>query len=167
MNASKAGVLLALVSTLVLAAGCAKAKPQHVPDVRGDRLDYAEALLEARGLSYEVHGGGKLGVIDEENWWVCAQKPLTGRWATKVDLVVARSCGDLTPTPDVVGLNLHQARETLEASGIDVDVYTYDEYYDCCNDDEIIVERNWQVCEQRNTGSDGRRSVELIVDHDC
>lgn len=168
MNASRLGISLASVLALVLVAGCTHAKPRHVPDVRGDRLDYAEATLEADGLSYEIYGGGKLGVIDDSNWWVCSQKPGPGRWATKVDLIVARSCADAAATPDVVGLNLHHARETLEASGINVDVQTSDEYYgDYEGDDVIVVERNWQVCEQHDDSSGSGHDVELIVDRDC
>jgi beta-lactam-binding protein with PASTA domain len=157
MKAFGPGILLASLSLLVLASGCVQAKPHRVPDLRGDRLDFAEATLKARGLSYEIFGGGKLGVIDEENWWVCAQKPSPGRWVEKVNLVVAKSCGDIATIPNVVGLNLHDARKELEASRVDVDVETYD-------DETVAVERNWRVCEQYDTSHDGERSVELIVD---
>lgn len=167
MNRSRLVTLLVLASVFTLATGCAQAKPQRVPDVSGKRLDYAEATLEARGLSYDVNGGGKLGVIDDSNWWVCSQQPRAGRKATKVELVVARSCAQPTAIPHVVGLNLHEARETLEASGINVDVYTYDEYYGDDYDDAIVVERNWRVCRQIDTSSTSWQEVELIVDHDC
>jgi beta-lactam-binding protein with PASTA domain len=161
-------VLIALASlSTVFAAGCASAKPQHVPDVRGDRLDYAEAKLEAGNLSYEIFGGGKLGVIVESNWWVCSQKPGPGRWATKVRLVVAESCADVAEIPQVVGMNLHRARKVLEAKGFAVDAQTEGEYYDGDYDEEIVVERNWQVCEQEASSSRSQRSVELIVDHHC
>ncbi len=173
MNGSRLIISLALVSVLAFAAGCAQAKPQRVPDVRGDRLDLAEATLEARGLSYEIHGGGKLGVIDDSDWLVCDQNPSAGRKATKVELAVARSCSRVAKTPSLVGLNLHEARETLEARRIDLEVYTADEYYyggdgdDDEDDDDIVVERNWQVCEQIDRSSNHGRYVQLIVDHDC
>jgi beta-lactam-binding protein with PASTA domain len=169
MNGSRLGALLVLASVLALTAGCAQAKPQRVPDVSGDRLDLAEATLEADGLSYEIYGGGKLGVIDDSQWSVCSQQPQEGRKATKVELVVARSCPQAATTPHVVGLNLHEARETLEASGINVDVYTYDEYYGDDDDDSdaIVVERNWRVCKQIDTSSANWQEAELIVDHDC
>jgi beta-lactam-binding protein with PASTA domain len=163
-------ISLALGATLALTTGCGHAKPRHVPDVRGQRLDNAEATLEAQGLSYEIHGGGKLGVIDDSNWWVCSQNPQVGRWATKVDLAVAESCSTQTPAaiPNVVGLNLHDAREALEAKDIEVDVETHDEYYGYDEEDEtIIVERNWEVCKQISSNWASGRSVELIVDHDC
>jgi hypothetical protein len=92
MNASKLFASIAVVLLAAFAAACSEAKPKHVPDVRGYRLDYAESVLEAQGLSYEIFGGGKLGVIDEDNWWVCAEKPLSGHWVTKVKLIVAKSC---------------------------------------------------------------------------
>ena len=169
MHGSRLVISLALVAVAAFTAGCSQAKPRHVPDVRGERLDYAEAKLETLGLSYEIHGGGKLGVIDDSNWWVCTQNPQSGRWAARVDLAVARSCpaSASSAIPNVVGLNLHDAREALEAKGIEVDVQTYDEYYGDGDDDTIVVERNWQVCEQNSSNWANYRSVQLIVDHDC
>jgi len=169
MHGSRLIISLALATTLVFAAGCGNTKPRHVPDVRGQRLDIAEAKLETLGLSYEIHGGGKLGVIDDSNWWVCSQNPQVGRWASKVDLAVAESCS--TPTsagiPNVVGLNLHAAREALEAKNIEVNVETYDEYYGDGDGETVIVERNWQVCEQSSSTWADQQSVQLIVDHEC
>ena len=170
MQGSRMVVSLALGATLALTAGCGHAKPRHVPDVRGERLDYAEAKLETQGLSYEIHGGGKLGVIDDSNWWVCSQNPQPGRWASKVDLAVAESCQTQTSEaiPNVVGRNLHDAREALEAKDIELDVETSGEYYGYDEEDEtIVIERNWEVCEQISSNSASGRSVELIVDHDC
>jgi beta-lactam-binding protein with PASTA domain len=168
VNGTRLICLLGLASALAFAAGCAQAKPQRVPEVRGDRLDLAEATLEARGLSYEVHGGGKLGVIDDSDWLVCEQAPAAGLKATMVELAVARSCSRALGTPDLVGLSLHDAREALEARRIDLEVYSAGEYYgDEDDDDVIVVERNWQVCEQFDRSSDGGRYVQLIVAHDC
>jgi len=170
MHGSRLIVSLILFATLILTAGCGHAKPRHVPDVRGERLDNAEARLETLGLSYEIRGGGKLGVIDDSNWWVCSQNPQPGRWASTVDLAVAESCQTQTPSaiPNVVGLNLHDAREALEAKNVELDdVQTYDEYYGDDGDETIIVERNWDVCEQHTHNSTSRQSVELIVGHDC
>jgi beta-lactam-binding protein with PASTA domain len=167
MNGSRLGALLVLALVFALTAGCAQAKPQRVPNVRGDRLDYAEATLEAGGLSYEVRGGGKLGVIDDSDWRVCSQRPQAGRKATKVELIVARSCPQSAAIPQVVGLNLHEARETLEASGINVNVHTYGEYYGDGDDEVIVVERNWRVCKQVDTSSTSAQETELMVDHDC
>ncbi|MGA9762955.1 MAG: hypothetical protein WBQ14_11095 [Gaiellaceae bacterium] len=172
MNGSRLITSLFLVSILAFAAGCAEAKPQRVPDVRGDRLDLAEATIEARGLSYEVHGGGKLGVIDDSDWLVCDQNPSAGKMAAEVELAVARSCAQAEKTLSLVGLSLHDAREMLEAQRIDLEVYTADEYYGGDGDydddhDDIVVERNWQVCEQIERSSSHGRYVQLIVDHDC
>jgi hypothetical protein len=102
---------------------------------------------------------------------VCEQVPVAGRKATMVELAVARSCSRALGTPDLVGLSLHDAREALEARRIDLEVYSADEYYgdeyygDEGND--IVAERNWQVCEQFDRSSDGGRYVQLIVAHDC
>jgi len=152
-------IWLALIAIAV--AGCG-GKPQKVPNVTGERLDYAEATLEARGLSYEVHGGGKLGVIVSSNWWVCSQDPAAGKMAKSVGLVVARTCEETKGVPNVVGLNLHRARETLEAFGADVWV---DPYYDEEDEEEpIVVERLWTVCDQSNSHVGGQWSVGLYVE---
>ena len=80
-------ILLALVL-----AGCgATPRAKLVPDVRGQRLDVAEARLDARGLRWEELGGGVFGVLVRSNWYVEDQVPLPGKRATTVRLVVVRS----------------------------------------------------------------------------
>ena len=46
-----------------------------VPDLSGSRLDAAQADLEGLGLRSDTVGGGLFGVIDPENWEVCATDP--------------------------------------------------------------------------------------------
>ena len=163
MKMTRVLLSFALVAAIFL-AGCGQGKPKRVPDVRGARLDLAEATLESHHLGYDVHGGGNLGVIEKDNWTVCSQTPSPGKEATTVDLVVARSCSEAGAIPDTVGL---EARSALENVGVDVSVSTYDEYYGEGDDTSasIIVEANWDVCEQNNDG-DGL-STELIVAHVC
>jgi PASTA domain len=75
-------------------AGCGGTpQPKRVPDVRGQRLDVAEARLEARGLRWEEVGGGVFGVVVRSHWYVEDQIPLPGKRATTVKLVVER-CDD-------------------------------------------------------------------------
>ena len=75
-------------------AGCGGApQAKRVPDVRGERLDVAEARLDARGLRWEEVGGGVFGVIVRSNWYVTEQIPGPGKRATTVKLVVVR-CDD-------------------------------------------------------------------------
>ena len=70
-------------------AGCGgAAKPKPVPDVRGERLDVAEARLDARGLQWEEIGGGVFGVAVRSQWYVDDQIPRPGKKATTVRLVV-------------------------------------------------------------------------------
>ena len=84
----------ALILVLMLVAGCGGAgQAKRVPDVRGQRLDLAEARLDARGLRWEEVGGGVFGVVVRSNWYVEDQIPLPGKRATKVRLVVVR-CDD-------------------------------------------------------------------------
>jgi PASTA domain-containing protein len=79
---------------VLLVAGCGgTAAPKRVPDVRGERLDVAEARLDARGLGWEEVGGGTFGVVVRSHWYVREQLPEPGRKATTVRLVVER-CDD-------------------------------------------------------------------------
>jgi hypothetical protein len=72
-------------------AGCGgTATPKRVPDVRHERLDIAEARLDARGLKWEEIGGGAFGVVVRSNWYVEEQIPKPGKKATVVKLVVER-----------------------------------------------------------------------------
>jgi len=84
---------IAVILLALALAGCGAApQPRRVPDVRGQRLDIAEARLDARGLRWEEIGGGVFGVVVRSHWYVEDQIPLPGRRATTVRLVV--ECGD-------------------------------------------------------------------------
>ena len=84
----------AVILMALALAGCGGApQAKRVPDVRGQRLDLAEARLDARGLRWEEVGGGVFGVVVRSNWYVEDQIPLPGKRATKVRLVVVR-CDD-------------------------------------------------------------------------
>jgi PASTA domain len=84
-----------LIGLVALLAGCGQTvEPKQVPNVRGERLDVAEARLEARGLRWEEVGGGTFGVIVRSNWYVREQVPAPGKRATTVRLVVERNGDD-------------------------------------------------------------------------
>jgi hypothetical protein len=86
--------ITALILLAFVLAGCGSTpQPKRVPDVRGQRLDVAEARLDARGLRWEEVGGGVFGVVLRSNWYVEDQIPLPGKRATTVRLVVVR-CDD-------------------------------------------------------------------------
>jgi hypothetical protein len=83
-----------LIAFVALLAGCGEtAEPRRVPNVRYERLDVAEARLDARGIGWEEIGGGTFGVIVRSNWYVSEQIPKPGAKATTVKLVVER-CDD-------------------------------------------------------------------------
>ncbi len=157
--------LLPLMLSLAAAAaatGCGvQARAARVPDVAGQPLDEAKARLEARGLSTNVIGGGKLGVIVESNWQVCEQRPKAGSVATSVELVVARACRGRVP--DVEGLELSDARDLLRHAGAEVSVLRLDAWEDWDGDED-----DERVCTQSLLGkrADGRPIVELWVEHD-
>jgi len=80
-----------LIALVALLAGCGgAAQPKRVPDVRYERLDVAEARLDARGLGWEEIGGGTFGVVVRSHWYVREQVPAPGGKATTVRLVVER-----------------------------------------------------------------------------
>jgi hypothetical protein len=88
----KAVVLISLVALLV---GCGQTvEPKKVPNVRGERLDVAEARLDARGLRWEEVGGGTFGVIVRSHWYVREQIPAPGNKAATVRLFVERDDDD-------------------------------------------------------------------------
>jgi hypothetical protein len=86
----KIAVLIALIALLVGCGGNGPVAPKRVPNVRGERLDYAEAKLEARGLQWEEIGGGVFGVVVRSHWYVEDQIPAAGKKATTVKLFVER-----------------------------------------------------------------------------
>jgi hypothetical protein len=84
-----------ILVALGLVVGCGgTAEPKRVPDVRGERLDIAEARLDARGLQWEEIGGGAFGVVVRSHWYVDEQIPRPGTKATTVRLIVERDCDD-------------------------------------------------------------------------
>ena len=85
--------LIALLAAVLAGCGGA-AEPRRVPDVRSQRLDVAEARLDARGLQWEEIGGGVFGVVVRSNWYVDEQIPRPGKRATTVRLIVGRNCDD-------------------------------------------------------------------------
>ena len=84
-------LVIVLAALLAGCGGTREAKP--VPSVRGERLDLAEAQLDARGIGWEEVGGGTFGVLVRSNWYVVEQIPEAGKKATAVRLVVER-CDD-------------------------------------------------------------------------
>ena len=84
-----------ILTAAALLVGCGgTAEPKRVPDVRGQRLDIAEARLDARGLQWEEIGGGVFGVVVRSNWYVDEQIPRPGAKTTTVRLIVVRDCND-------------------------------------------------------------------------
>jgi hypothetical protein len=154
--------LASLLTAAFVAGGCG-GTANRVPDVEGDRLDVAQETLDDAGLGYEVIGGGALGVVVRSNWRVCEQRPAPGKRAKSVDLHVARSCPSLPPTqtvPNLVGLELDEAKRRLERRGLDYDVEEE-------GLGEVLVDSNWTVCDQRPYSGERSSSVQLYVEHSC
>src|SRR4051812_40374057 len=156
----------ALVPVLALLAGCGAgtaAKP--VPDLSRRPLDEAESSLDDLGLQYRAIGGGALGIVVRSRWVVCSQRPLPGKKAQRVLLYVERFCPLERPAvvPEVEGENVAEARERLESLGFFVDAYNPD----ADDDDEILVEHLWEVCEQYPAAGKRASTVSLEASHDC
>jgi hypothetical protein len=57
------------------------------------RLDVAEYMLDEIGLGHDVIGGGRLGVIEADAWYVCSSQPRANasvRSGTRIALIVAK-----------------------------------------------------------------------------
>jgi hypothetical protein len=61
-----------------------------IPNVTGQRLDVAEANLDAKGIAYQEVGGGLFGVVVTSHWQVCQQDPSAGSTGESVKLIVDR-----------------------------------------------------------------------------
>jgi beta-lactam-binding protein with PASTA domain len=88
---------------------------------------------------------------------VCSQQPTPGRKATKVRLVVERSCPDpAVVLPDVVGMSLEDAEDELEELRIR---YVAESRVG----DTPRVEHLWEVCYQSPRAGMRASSVHLYV----
>jgi beta-lactam-binding protein with PASTA domain len=84
---------IAALALLALVGCGGNDKAAAVPDVVGERLDVAQALVKDAGLEAEAIGGGTFGIINESNWSVCRTEPAAGTTgAGKVRLIVDRVC---------------------------------------------------------------------------
>lgn len=115
----------ALITMLLLAfAATAAAQPAHVPAVTGKPLAEARRILAGNGLNAQV----TLQPVENPqlDGVVLAQKISEGTRTVRgstVPLVVGKySAPTRASLPNVAGMNIAQARETLEKQGWKVDV---------------------------------------------
>jgi beta-lactam-binding protein with PASTA domain len=148
-----------LALAVFVAGGCGSSKvARTTPDVRGQRLDVAEAVLEHANLDYETRGGGFFGVVSAPRWWVCKQVPRPGLRTTSVTLIVDRSCS--WSVPSVVGMKLDEAKEELERSDAPYRVETE-------TGEQPVLESRWEVCGQTPEAGDTAQRVDLLVAPSC
>jgi beta-lactam-binding protein with PASTA domain len=157
---------MAVGIALLLLSGCGATERAEVPDVRGERLDVAERHLEDAGLDAEPIGGGTFGIVVRSNWVVCDQEPEPGEEASRVRLIVDRSC----PSPPVAarhvvpslyGEDLDDAEELLAARAIS---------YSAVDRDGVgvpVVDDLWEVCEHEPGAGAVATHVVLYVEHVC
>lgn len=88
------------VGVAVLLLTACSSPERQVPDVTGQPLDQARSALGGAGLEVEVESGGLFGVVDDSGWEVCDQSPEAGSTASKVKVLVERSCTDGAPSTD-------------------------------------------------------------------
>ncbi|NPV05364.1 MAG: PASTA domain-containing protein [Syntrophaceae bacterium] len=109
---------------LIVSAATAAAQPAHVPLVRDEALAEAQRILAREGLNAQV----TLQPVEHPklDGVVLAQKISEGTRVARgstVPLVVGKySAPTPTSLPNVVGMHVAQARETLERQGWKVDV---------------------------------------------
>ena len=90
-----AWITLVVVAVSPLLAACnSGSSSAAVPNVVGERLDVAEGQVKDAGLQYVEVGGGTFGIVVKSNWTVCSTDPSSGSTASKVRLIVDRTCGD-------------------------------------------------------------------------
>jgi beta-lactam-binding protein with PASTA domain len=154
---------IALLGVAAAVAGCGPGR-HAAPDVRGKRLDVAQARLDAVGLRYDTVGGGTFGVVVRSHWFVCEQEPKPGKVTKTVRLIVARACPPPVVAarivPTVTYARLDEAEEELERLGFRFEAYPTD-------GGSIVVPANWTVCEQVPAGGTAAVEVDLYVRHEC
>jgi hypothetical protein len=98
-SAIAAGLLLgfAIVATIPsrTTPATARALGKPMPDLVGQSLADAEALLDQRSIDHDTIGGGLFGIVFSEDWMVCSTSPPGPaflRRGESVDLVVDRYC---------------------------------------------------------------------------
>ncbi|MFI8004452.1 Stk1 family PASTA domain-containing Ser/Thr kinase [Streptomyces sp. NPDC086010] len=99
-----------------------KGSPVDVPDLTGMGVDEAKAALEEAGLKAEVLPVRVHSPEDEGG--VARQSPASGAEAAEgdtVELTVSKG-PRMTDVPDVTGMDVDEARSTLEEAGFEVEV---------------------------------------------
>ncbi|AXT85006.1 hypothetical protein C6I20_07280 [Aeromicrobium sp. A1-2] len=152
------------------------------------KLDVAMTLLQDAEVpegDIDVIGGGVLGVIDESNWVVCAQKPSAGEPLTGgISLTVERTCDEpeapATPSPAATATNEEPAEEapaevfTMPKLVGDVLQDAQDELqslgsYVLRQDDATgagrfqVLDSNWKVCQQEPSAGTSVPTDRLVV----
>jgi beta-lactam-binding protein with PASTA domain len=127
-----------------------------VPDVAGQRLPQARAVLEGLGLgniaTIDATGKGRV-VIEANNWLVKAQHPAAGTKigrTEKVTLDVRKPTDGIGPTsvskgimPDVKCMELQAAQDTLQEAGFFLLASK-----DALGSRQQILDRDWVVIGQ-------------------
>lgn len=148
-------------AALVLACtACGASRQRPVPNVAGMRLDLAENTLDAKDFRYRTVGGGAFGIVVRSHWIVCRQRPVARTESTSVTLFVARSCPPrrAARVPNVVGAQLDYAEVVVQQAGLQVREVSVDE-------DPIVFESRWMVCDQSPEPGKRAKAVELYVGH--
>jgi predicted Ser/Thr protein kinase len=84
-----------LIACIPDSAPARRAAAAPMPDLAGARLDRAEHYLDQLGIRHDTSGGGTFGVIESDNWQVCATTPPAGASvapSASVKVFVDRSC---------------------------------------------------------------------------
>jgi beta-lactam-binding protein with PASTA domain len=110
-----AGAAVVVIAIVASSGGFGSGSRHVVPDLRGLRLDVADAKLDTIGLDSDTKGGGTFGVVVRSHWRVCDQEPRAGVTAADVLLIVDRDCE--WTVPDVTGLRLKAAEAALVREG--------------------------------------------------
>ena len=134
-----------------------------VPDVVGSGLGEAQTKLWAAGLECEARSEEGKTVSDTSGWTVVSQTPAAGEEAEEGSSVRLVVKGDAVTVPDVVGMRYDQARDRLQAVGLEPDVRSD-------SGKSVLSAKNWTVLSQEpKAGSSAKTGdvVDVLVSKDA
>lgn len=88
-----------------------------VPDLVGQELDFAEQILEEKGISYRVDNSADGSIVTSQS----IEQGTTYDGKTQLVLTVGKSTDDentKVTVPDLTGMNIQEANETLSGLGL-------------------------------------------------
>ena len=126
-----------------------------VPDVVGSGLGEAQTKLWAAGFECEARSEEGKTVSDASGWTVVSQTPAAGEEAEEGSSVRLVVKGDAVTVPDVVGMRYDQARDRLQAVGLEPDVRSD-------SGKSVLSAKNWTVLSQEPKAGSSAKTGDVV-----